>query len=402
MAKILVLDTQEGTRVPFLRGILTRSLQDAGMPFERAYQLAAVLRQELGTSTGDTNEITTSDLRRLVLRRLRKSAGRDIFRAYLASGRPRGPVLVQGSSGGTAPFSRSQHRRSLESCGLTGEEAVAITQKVYQELLRNGAAQTNYRHLRRLTFRYLKQDLGDSVARRYLVWIEFLHSGRPLLVLLGGVPGSGKSTLANEVAHRLENARIQSTDMLREVMRMMVPQRLMPVLHASSFSAWRELPGADASQETPPDATLIDGYRAQAELVAVACEAVMKRAITERVSLVLEGVHLHPAVLERLPRDHNAIVVPVLLGVLKPEQLRSRIGGRGLQVPDRESERYLAHFDDIWRLQSYLLGEAEQCPNGSITILLNDEKERAVRQVMNVLIDALGRQFEGLPEVVLR
>ena len=30
--------------------------------------------------------------------------------------------------------------------------------------------------------------------------------------------------------------------MLREVMRTMIPQRLLPVLHASSFNAWQELP----------------------------------------------------------------------------------------------------------------------------------------------------------------
>ena len=45
--------------------------------------------------------------------------------------------------------------------------------------------------------------------------------------------GTGKSTLATELAHRLGIVRTQSTDMLREVMRTMIPAHLMPALHVS-------------------------------------------------------------------------------------------------------------------------------------------------------------------------
>ena len=47
MAKILVIDAEEKTQVPFLRGILTRSLQDAGVSFETAYSLASRIREDL-------------------------------------------------------------------------------------------------------------------------------------------------------------------------------------------------------------------------------------------------------------------------------------------------------------------------------------------------------------------
>ena len=43
--------------------------------------------------------------------------------------------------------------------------------------------------------------------------------------------------------------RAQSTDMLREVMRTMVPQRLLPVLHTSSFVAWKEMPALALSKD---------------------------------------------------------------------------------------------------------------------------------------------------------
>ena len=51
MAKLLVEDPGEHTQVPFLRGILTRSLQDSGLPFDEAYNLASEVRRELDDET---------------------------------------------------------------------------------------------------------------------------------------------------------------------------------------------------------------------------------------------------------------------------------------------------------------------------------------------------------------
>lgn len=46
MARLMVIDVEEQTRVPDLRGILTRSLQNAGLSFEASYDLASQLRNE--------------------------------------------------------------------------------------------------------------------------------------------------------------------------------------------------------------------------------------------------------------------------------------------------------------------------------------------------------------------
>ena len=48
MAKLQVEDKEESTRVPFMRGILTRSLQESGLPFLRAYELSGKVREDLG------------------------------------------------------------------------------------------------------------------------------------------------------------------------------------------------------------------------------------------------------------------------------------------------------------------------------------------------------------------
>jgi 2-phosphoglycerate kinase len=67
MAKVLVEDREENARVPFLRGILIRSLQDSGLSFDAAYELATEIRNDLS----DTSVVTTSDLRQRVIEQLK-------------------------------------------------------------------------------------------------------------------------------------------------------------------------------------------------------------------------------------------------------------------------------------------------------------------------------------------
>ena len=56
MAKIFVTDSSGGNPVPFLRGILTRSLSDAGLAFDQAYEVASEIRNRLGDSARVTND----------------------------------------------------------------------------------------------------------------------------------------------------------------------------------------------------------------------------------------------------------------------------------------------------------------------------------------------------------
>jgi len=176
-------------------------------------------------------------------------------------------------------------------------------------------------------------------------------------------------------------------------MRMMVPERLAPVLHRSSYDAWQALPGA-ANSGGSEETQLIDGYRAQAELLSVPCEAVIKRSLHEESSLILEGVHVHHTMIDLVPPTSDAIVIPVMLAVLNRERLRERFRGRGEQVDERRAERYLEHFESIWRLQSYLLSEADRM---QIPIIINNYREQVVRDVMNTIVGTLSAQLVAEP-----
>jgi 2-phosphoglycerate kinase len=394
MAKTFVEDREEETSVPFLRGILIRSLQDAGLSFNDAYDLATEIRNNLD----DRPVITTRELRQRVMERLKSRSGKDVINRYGKEKRPFG-IQVEQRDGQVTPFSRVEYQHCLENIGLNSEEAMAVVATVHRHLVDRRIEEMTSRHLGALTYRYLRQshELGASVAHRWLVWRDFIMSGKPLIFLIGGTAGCGKSTTATMLASRLDIVRTQSTDMLREVMRIMMPKQLIPVLHTSSFAAWSALPGQPEAAGEVPDALLVSGYRSQADLLAVAIEAVIERALREQVSVILEGVHIHPAFMEKLQKNKDAIVIPVMLGVLKRKQLQRRIQGRGTNAPQRRGDRYLEHFDEIWRLQSHLLSEAD---HANIPIVANSHRDKVFREIMLITIETLARDFNNTPQTV--
>jgi 2-phosphoglycerate kinase len=385
MAKTLITDSSEGTTTPFLRGILTRSLTDAGMAFDDAYQLASEIRQQIS----DKANLTTHELRRLVLAELHKQKAHEVLEVYEHYA-PASKVMVRGRSGQTLPFSWVEHRRSLTSTGLSADKASFITKSLYQQLADEQQPVIDSDLIGHLTYNGLKRVFNKEVATRYLVWIDYKRSQKPLIMLIGGTTGCGKSTIATEVAHRLGIIRTQSTDMLREVMRMLIPERLLPALHTSSFNAWREMPAyKEASNVT--EKMMVNGYLHQSELVSVPIEAVIQRALKERVSLIVEGVHIHPGLIERFLSDSDAVFVPVMLAVLKQDKLKRQLRGRGVTSPERSMQsEYLSNFERIWALQSYLLSEAD---NSAMQILENNDKEKTTDRVMHAIIDVLRADF---------
>ena len=389
MAKIIIKNS-EGMKTPFLRGILTSSLLDAGVNFNLAYDLATDIRHLIN----DKKEITTTELRDLIITQLEKKSGKEVIERFLSNTNTSAPIMVTNGDRPSVPFSRGHHRLCIESCGLSSDDSMNITTNIYNFLLNKGYTQISSNELGRMTYQVLLSEISDKVAERFLVWSDFLHSGRPLILLIGGTAGVGKSTIATEVGHRFGIVRTQSTDMLREVMRMMTPQRLSPVLHASSYNAWKVQPGVNPD-EPVTEQLLVAGYLRQTELLSVACEAIINRAMKEKVSLIMEGVHVHPNLLKLISQPdsaHNqaAIIAPIMLSVLKAGKLKEHIKGRGQEVPERRSKRYLKYFSEIWDLQSHLMAEADRY---NVPIVSNIDREKAIQEVMITINDILSPHF---------
>jgi 2-phosphoglycerate kinase len=385
--KTTVENVRENEQAPFLRGILIRSLLDAGLSFDGAYDLASKVRSELE----QVKSITTEQLQELVSGFLAELGETDVLEQYNMPSVAPPRILVTDVGGLQRAFSRGRKSRYLQSTGMKTEKAEYITELIHAQLISAGIGSISTSELGYLTYLCLRQEVGEAAARRYLVWSEFKDSNRPLVLLIGGTVAAGKSTVATEIAHLLDIVRIQSTDMLREVMRMMIPKRLLPVLHTSSFNAWKTLPISD-KKERDWDQLVAEGYRSQAELLAVPCEAVLQRAVEERVPIIMEGVHLHPGLLELAPGNSDVIKVYVMLAVLKSKKIKSRLRGRGMDVPLRKSKKHLHNLKAIWSMQSFLLSEADRY---DAPIITSGDRETVVLQVIQQVNSELAKHFDA-------
>jgi 2-phosphoglycerate kinase len=183
--------------------------------------------------------------------------------------------------------------------------------------------------------------------------------------------------------------------MLREVMRLMIPRRLIPTLHTSSFLAYRALSRFRTGSEKLNESAMIEGYLNQSDQVGVGIEGVLSRAMNERVSLIIEGVHLHPALQKEIQERTDALVVPITIAVLGKKYLKKQLTGRGQQISSRRSERYLENFDRIWELQSFLLSEADR---NDIPIVSNEDEEETIHVIMQIVSEHLERWLRQHPE----
>ena len=382
MAKITVLKGGEDDRSPFLRGILVQSLVNAGLSFADAYELAQLVRNELQ----DVQEITSTRLRARVADMLEAGHGRELRNAYEATPQ-QGIGIIVHTPTRNAPFSAGILSHSLEACGIAPEVALQGARKVYARLKQTGHREIGHKALRRVIYRCLNEHCSADMAERYLSWRRFENSGDALIVLVGGTTGSGKSTVSAELAYRMNISRSQSTDMMREIICAYLSPHLVPTLGYSSFEAWRGLPGSIEGQSLEIENLVIAGFLSQFAAMKLALEATINRAIRERHHLIVEGVHVVPTELNLDIRNHNAIVVPMKLAIMKKSMLRKQLQRRDRESSSQPKSRYLEKIDDIWELQSWLLSQADKA---GIPIIQNwfieDTVKMALEHVTKVIM----------------
>jgi 2-phosphoglycerate kinase len=296
-----------------------------------------------------------------------------------------GRVVVRSEYG--LPYSKGLMAQSIMAAGLSPERSFALATQVEQRLFERAETEIGVDSLRELAEEVLRLEEGEQVLTRFRRWWKVPDLDRPLLVLIGGVTGVGKSTVATQLAGRLGITRVIATDQLRQVVRAFFSHDFMPAVHHSSFDVAKALSGL------PDDAPgTVAGFLRQAHDLAPGIDALVQRAVSEGTALVLEGVHLLPEIPESSLRK-QAIDVQVLLTVRDEQAHRAHFHMRGAQTP-RSPERYLEAFDRIRILQEYLIERAEAA---KIPIIDEEALETALRRLMEVVLEAVGRADEGAP-----
>jgi len=369
----------------FSRRTLMASLEKLGLKLKEAH--AATTQVEQGLRTEGIERLTRAELARRVASVIEVRHGREARLRYEAQTHRPFEIRVSLGAGAALPYSRGILARSLMAVGLGPDFSHNLAKRVEEALYARDADVVSPDQVRDEVFRLVKQEAGEEYARRYLLMRDMRTSDRPVIVVIGGAPGVGKSAVASEVGYRLGIPRIVSTDSIREALRSLISPELSPVLHSSSFTAWREeLMPSERSRAKPSRNRVLRGLLAQANQLDPAVNAIIGRSIDEGTSLVIEGVHLIPGT---SPTDEfvGTTVIQIVLFVPDTDDHRSHFATREVRSGHRQAKPYLEHFTEIRMMQAFMHERADLEGVPSVDASDFDRAvERCVDHVLDVLL----------------
>lgn len=370
MAKEPLFVIDRGQQVPFLRGMITHSLMERGLTFQEAYDTASLVRDRLKRR----KKITKEELSRLIERVLQERFGQKGMGVPSRS-KPTPPAILVQESRTSVPFSKGILSQSLQATGLEPSLAYDIARDIEAYLIKSRRREISRDGLRRLIYETILHNYDSAVAERYLLWRCFKAPDKPLLILFGGATGVGKSSVAAEVAHRLGIQKIVSTDTIRQILRMMFSHDLLPAIHYSSYDAWQERISREQEEKS---VAVIQAFKDQTIRVLVGVRAMMERAVRENSSLVIDGVHLVPGLIDLTRFQSEAYVLHLMLSTLDRDIYLERFPKREEWSVDRKSQRYVENFGHIWQIQDYLLEMARQTGTPIVENLHFDDTVAAI------------------------
>jgi 2-phosphoglycerate kinase len=156
----------------------------------------------------------------------------------------------------------------------------------------------------------------------------------------------------------------------------------MPTIHYSSFEAAQAV--RNPAESLDP---VVTGFLEQTRHVLVGVEAVIRRALEEKYSLALEGVHIVPGL---VPATFAGGVVVQCLLAIEDEEVHAR----HFWVRDTASEglrpvaKYLDALPEIRRLQRYLVERAERA---GVPVIDNTSVEETIEAVIGLVLSAVER-----------
>ena len=303
-------------------------------------------------------------------------------------GGPERPIQVT-HHGEAQPFSRGLLARSLYAAGLDFDRAYRWAEQLQRQLQHEGTTGLEKQQLAQRIAELLEAEEGADTARRYRLIRRLRRLPKPLVIYIGGAGGTGKSTLALDLAPQLRIYRINATDTVRQVMRMVFAPAILPALHVSSY----ETP-VDPTSEFAPGAgnPQIATLEEQATRVCVGVRAVVERAIAENLSLVVEGVHLLPGLAPFADLEGEAYQFFTMLSTPDEEIHRSHFLARE-SFAGRRPNRQLDHFRVIRGQQRHLLRLAKEA---GVPILDTADREDLLPTTIALLGQSLSQRLPWL------
>ena len=229
--------------------------------------------------------------------------------------------------------------------------------------------------------------LGEAEGTRTMRRLRRLHALRQLdapIILIVRSSRHGPS-------HHRDRGRPQTRDHARHVDRLHPPddaRLLLARVHA--VGALLELRGPPGAREgrggRGGDARLL-GFLDQTRNVLVGVEAAIDRSLAEGWSMVLEGVHLVPGMLD-VDRS-GAIVVQCLVAIEDEDLHRSHFWVRDHATEGlRPLEKYIDGVPEIRLIQDALIERARRC---DVPVIMNATLDQAMGEVSDLVLSTADR-----------
>lgn len=373
---------KNGTKLPFMRGVLAHALVQYGMEFNKAYKVANEVRLRFIKK----EEVAEEDIKKAVKEEVIKRYGQSYWDKYEQKKLKKRHIILVQTSNSLQPFSKDLLAKSLTAAGLAPNQAFDFAAQLDDELLQENIEKIEGKELFGLVIEKLRSEYGNEIVQNYHLAIKLDHLDKPVIIYLTGAVGTGKSSLATELASRLGISKITGTDMIRQIMRILLSEEIVPDLYNSTFEVKMNSLNHMNEQDR-----VISGYTLQSAKVCVGVKAVVERAITENTNIIIEGTHLLPTLIQFNDLKKKAYHIHVILTLENEKMHRSRLNHRGAGNKERKSSKYIKHFKNIRSIHDYIVEVGNQY---DYDIVNNEQFDQAVNDILHIVLSNFQKQFK--------
>ena len=374
----------DNSKHPFMRGMLAHKLMQRGLSFDQAYQISKDARSYFQQQS----EVTTESLMHSVDELIVARYGHEVLKKLNSELFPSGKQISVYRRNATAPFSKGLLTQSITSAGVKPEEAYQIAFYMETNLMKKGIFRISKKKLFEEVYRTISKKYSPKIAQLYKLASRIDELDKPLIIYIGGASGTGKSVMATFLAGRLGINKITGTDTIREIMRLVFKRDLLPSLHNSSIKAGIGMPKTlDKSNR------LIGGFCLQAQQVSVGVKAVVDRAVKEKTSMIIEGIHLLPYMQQILKEGtKRAYHIPITLSLMNEKHHKDRFFERGKNNELRKIDPYLRSFENIRIIHEFCASESEHY---EIEVVDNEDFDETTNTLTQLIINTLQEQVNS-------
>ena len=375
---------QDKSKHPFMRGMLVHKLIQRGLSFDQAYQIS----KDAKSFFQEQAEVSTESLMKSFDELIVARYGKELLKGLTKELFPSGKQICVFRRNATAPFSKGLLTQSITASGLKPEAAFQIAFDLEAKLMKKDILRISKKKLFEEVFSTIKNKFDPHIADLYKLASRIDELDRPVIIYLGGASGTGKSVMSTFLAGRLGINKITGTDTIREIMRLVFKRDLLPSLYNSSSKA-----GIGMPKTLKKNDRLIGGFCLQAQQVSVGVKAVVDRAIKERTSMIIEGIHLLP-IMEHAIKEgtKRAYHIPITLSLLNEKHHKDRFLERGKGNELRKKEFYLRSFENIRTIHDFFNFESEK---NEIDVVDNEDFDETTNTLMQLIINTLQEQINS-------